>query len=146
MSESNIVIYTDGGCRKNPGIGGWGALLIYNGNKKEIKGSSLETTNNRMELTAVIEALKIIKKKIPITLYTDSQYVFYGITKWYYAWQKKNWKNVKNIDLWHNLVSLTVKHQITWHWVRGHSNNEGNIYVDKLANIAMDELEKKVKR
>ena len=146
--SKEIEIYTDGGCRGNPGLGGWGAVLYYDNRQyiKEIKGAVLDTTNNRMELTAVIFALKqICKNDLQITLYTDSQYVFNGITKWYVKWQRKNWRGVKNPDLWQELIDIssTFKYKINWQWLRGHSGNNGNELADKLANMAMDEFENK---
>ncbi len=140
-----IVIYTDGGCRGNPGPGGWGAVLEWGGHRKELKGSEPETTNNRMELTAAIEALSDIKRKYPIDLYTDSVYVRDGISKWLVNWKKNNWrtsnkKAVKNQDLWQALDQLNTSHEVHWHWVKGHSGHPGNERADELANEAMDEL------
>lgn len=140
--KNNIIIYTDGACKGNPGPGGWGALLKYNKFKKEINGFALETTNNIMELTAVIEALSIIKKKSEITIITDSNYVKDGITKWISNWKKKGWKTankkpVKNKSLWEKLDNLTNNHDITWKWVRGHTGNPGNEKADELANEAI---------
>ena len=137
-----IYIYTDGACKGNPGPGGWGALLQYNQHKKEINGFSLETTNNIMELTAVIEALSIIKKTSDITIITDSNYVKDGITKWVDNWKNKGWKTankkpVKNKELWEKLDSLRNNHNITWEWVRGHTGNPGNEKADELANQAI---------
>ena len=137
-----IYIYTDGACKGNPGPGGWGALLKYNEHEKEINGFSLETTNNIMELTAVIEALSIIKKKSEITIITDSNYVKDGITKWIDNWKKKGWKTankkpVKNKNLWEKLDKLTNNHNMTWKWVRGHTGNPGNEKADALANEAI---------
>lgn len=137
-----IYIYTDGACKGNPGPGGWGALLQYNQHKKEINGFSLETTNNIMELTAVIEALSIIKKTSDITIITDSNYVKDGITKWINNWKNKGWKTankkpVKNKELWEKLDSLRNNHNITWEWVRGHTGNPGNEKADELANQAI---------
>ena len=137
-----IYIYTDGACKGNPGPGGWGALLQYNQHKKEINGFSLETTNNIMELTAVIEALSIIKKTSDITIITDSNYVKDGITKWIDNWKNKGWKTankkpVKNKELWEKLDSLRNNHNITWEWVRGHTGNPGNEKADELANQAI---------
>ena len=137
-----IYIYTDGACKGNPGPGGWGALLQYNQHKKEINGFSLETTNNIMELTAVIEALSIIKKTSDITIITDSNYVKDGITKWIDNWKNKGWKTankkpVKNKELWEKLDSLRNNHNIIWEWVRGHTGNPGNEKADELANQAI---------
>ena len=140
--SKKIYIYTDGACKGNPGPGGWGALLQYNEHKKEINGFSLDTTNNIMELTAVIEALSIIKTKSKITIITDSNYVKDGITKWIDNWKKKGWKTankkpVKNKYLWEKLDNLTNNHSITWKWVRGHTGNPGNEKADELANQAI---------
>jgi ribonuclease HI len=140
-----IVIYTDGGCRGNPGPGGWGAVLEYGKHRKEIKGHANETTNNRMELTAAIEALSGIKSSCAIDLFTDSVYVRDGISKWLANWKKNNWrtanrKAVKNKDLWQTLDELNETHTVTWHWVKGHSGHPGNDRADELANEAMDEL------
>lgn len=140
-----IVIYTDGGCRGNPGPGGWGAVLEYGKHRKEIKGRANETTNNRMELTAAIEALSGIKRSCAIDLFTDSVYVRDGISKWLANWKKNNWrtanrKAVKNKDLWQTLDELNETHTVTWHWVKGHSGHPGNDRADELANEAMDEL------
>jgi ribonuclease HI len=138
--NNKIIIYTDGGCRGNPGIGGWGVFLSFQGKEKKIYGSEKETTNNRMELTAAIKALECIKKDIPIIIYTDSKYVLEGITKWIFGWKKKNWKKVKNIDLWQQLDILNQKFNVDWQWVKGHSGNAGNDIADALANQAMDAL------
>lgn len=136
--ENKITIYTDGACSGNPGKGGWGALLIYKDKKKEISGYSELTTNNKMELQAVIEAFKILKKDCEVDLYTDSKYVKDGITQWIYSWKKNNWRtskkeSVKNKELWIELDELSQKHKINWNWVKGHSDNEFNNIVDQLA-------------
>ena len=140
--DNRIYIYTDGACKGNPGPGGWGALLIYKEHKKEINGFSKDTTNNIMELTAVIESLLIIKQKSGITIITDSNYVKDGITKWIANWKKKGWKTsnkkpVKNKDLWKKLDDLRNNHNIKWEWVRGHTGNPGNEKADQLANEAI---------
>jgi ribonuclease HI len=140
-----IVIYTDGGCRGNPGPGGWGAILEYGQHRKELKGYAEETTNNRMELTAAIEALSGITRSCSVNLYTDSVYVRDGISKWMENWKKNNWrtanrKAVKNKDLWQLLDELNATHNVDWHWVKGHSGHPGNDRADELANEAMDEL------
>ncbi len=141
-----IIIYTDGACRGNPGIGGWGVLLEYKNKKKSLKGVSNYTTNNQMEIIAVIKALENVKNtKINIDLYSDSKYVINGITNWIYNWKKNNWqgsnkKLIKNIKLWQELDILNQKFNINWHWVKGHSNNVGNNTADSLANQAIDEL------
>ncbi len=139
-----ILIYTDGGCRGNPGIGGWGVWLRYGKHEKKLSGAAKDTTNNRMELIATIKALEEIKSSdIAIDLYTDSKYVMNGITKWIVNWKKKNWKTtakkpVKNADLWQKLYNLNQKHKVLWHWVKGHSGDKGNDMADLLANQAMD--------
>lgn len=140
-----IVIYTDGACRGNPGIGGWGALLLSNDHQKEIFGGERHTTNNRMELTAAIKALECLKRPSEVTLYTDSSYVKNGIEQWLAKWKRNNWRTsgksaVKNKDLWEQLDALTTQHQITWQWVRGHTGNIGNERADQLANQGIDEL------
>jgi ribonuclease HI len=145
MSNKIINIYTDGACRGNPGPGGWGALLEYNGHTKKIYGSSALTTNNIMELTAVIESLKIINKQSEIIITTDSTYVKNGITKWIHNWKLKGWKTaskkpVKNKSLWKELDSLSKQHTIQWEWVRGHTGHPGNEEADLLANKGIDEL------
>ncbi len=141
---SKIVIHTDGGCRGNPGIGGWGVWLRYEDKDKKLKGSELSTTNNRMELTAAIKALEAIKSKnIDIDLFTDSKYVMSGINEWIINWKSRGWKTankrtVKNVDLWKKLDQLNNEHSVVWHWVKGHSGDEGNEMADRLANEAMD--------
>ena len=140
-----VDIYTDGACRGNPGPGGWGALLIHNDVKKTIYGGEKDTTNNRMEMTAVIEALKLIKSDCEISLYTDSKYVMDGVNKWLSGWKQKGWKTsnkkpVKNQDLWESIDECITKHNIEWHWVKGHTGNPGNELADELANRGIDEL------
>lgn len=137
MQQTKLIIYTDGACKGNPGIGGWGAILMYGDKVKEIYGYAPETTNNRMELSAVIEALKVIKRNCPITIFTDSQYVKRGITEWIDGWIKKNWKNVKNVDLWQELYPLSKQYNIDWQWVRGHNGDKYNERADELANLAI---------
>ena len=137
-NKPEITIYTDGACMGNPGPGGWGAVLIWKGQEKNIFGSNPNTTNNQMELQAVISALNILKKPCDITLYTDSIYVKSGITEWIDTWQKNNWrtkskKAVKNIELWKMLLDASKRHNIDWRWVKGHSNNKYNDIADKLA-------------
>ena len=143
MVEKKIYIYTDGACRGNPGPGGWGAILEYEGHKKEINGAVLLTTNNIMELTAVIKSLELIKKPSLIIITTDSTYVKDGITKWIHNWKIRGWKTankkpVKNKELWQNLDKLSQNHKITWEWVRGHTGHFGNERADQLANEAID--------
>ena len=143
MIEKQIYIYTDGACRGNPGPGGWGAILEYREHKKEINGASSLTTNNIMELTAVIKSLELIKRPSSIIITTDSTYVKNGITEWINNWKVKGWntankKPVKNKDLWQQLDKLTENHKITWKWVRGHTGHAGNERADELANEAID--------
>ncbi len=142
-NEDVIEIYTDGACSGNPGPGGYGAVLLYKEYRKEICGAEKETTNNRMELRAAIEALKLIKKTSDVKIYTDSKYVMDGITKWIYSWKKNGWKAsdkkpVKNVDLWQNLDEEVSKHRTTWIWVRGHNGNYFNEVADRLAREAID--------
>ncbi len=142
--EEKVIIYTDGACSGNPGKGGWGAILMYKGNIKELSGYSEFTTNNKMELQAVIEALKAIKKDCEIEIFTDSKYVKDGITQWIANWKKNNWQNskkedVKNKELWVELDILCQKYNIEWNWVKGHADDEFNNKVDKLAR---DEISK----
>lgn len=136
--DKKVVIYTDGACSGNPGKGGWGAVLVYGDKNKEISGYSELTTNNKMELQAVIEALKTLKRQCSVEIYTDSVYVKDGITQWIHNWKKNNWRtskkdDVKNKELWVELDKLTQEHNIEWHWVKGHSTNEMNNKVDELA-------------
>jgi ribonuclease HI len=139
-----IAIFTDGACRGNPGPGGWGALLRYNHHEKKLYGGEKLTTNNRMELTAVINALAALKKPCKIELTTDSKYVRDGITKWLPQWEQRNWKTagkkpVKNLDLWQQIVALIKNHKITWNWVKGHAGHPENEIADELANKGVDE-------
>jgi Ribonuclease HI len=143
-----VEIFTDGACRGNPGIGGWGALLCYQNQEKSIYGAEWETTNNRMELMAAIMALKTLTRSTPVRMVTDSKYVCQGITTWLPNWEKRGWKTankhpVKNVDLWQALAEQVKTHQVTWHWVKGHSGHAGNERADALANQAIDELLKK---
>lgn len=143
--KKNVEIYTDGACKGNPGVGGWGALLHYQDKEKTIKGAENNTTNNRMELMAAIEALKLLNKPCHVTLYTDSTYVQKGITEWVDNWKKRNWrtaakKPVLNQDLWQELDMLHEQHQIDWRWVKGHAGNSGNEKADELANQAIEEF------
>lgn len=145
-----VQIYTDGACSGNPGPGGWGALMIYGNHRKEISGYELDTTNNRMELIAAIEALKLLKRRSDVELYTDSVYLKNGMTEWLEGWIANNWRKkhsgeVKNADLWKILNSLSLEHNIIWKWVKGHANNEGNIIADKLAVEARIKAEKLLK-
>ncbi|MCJ1961746.1 ribonuclease HI [Novosphingobium mangrovi (ex Hu et al. 2023)] len=136
-----IEIFTDGACKGNPGPGGWGALLRMGEHEKEMSGSEAETTNNRMEMTAVIKALEVLNQPCEIVLCTDSKYVIDGITKWVHGWQKKGWVNaakkpVANDDLWREMLAATKPHKITWQWVRGHNGHAENERVDQLASDA----------
>ena len=145
MSDKLIYIYTDGACRGNPGPGGWGSILICGDYRKEIKGGSLLTTNNIMELTAVIKALELLKKPSNLQITTDSTYVKDGITKWIHNWKAKGWKTaskkpVKNKELWVVLDKLVSKHSIDWQWLRGHTGHPENEAADQLANTGIDEL------
>ena len=146
MAEK-IHIYSDGACRGNPGPGGWGTLLIYNGTEKELYGAEEDTTNNRMELMGAISGLESLTKKSEVILTTDSQYVMKGITEWIEGWKKRNWKTaakkpVKNQDLWIRLDAACQPHQIEWQWVKGHSGHVENERVDQLANKGIDEMSK----
>ena len=136
---SKVIIYTDGACKGNPGMGGYGAILLFNEHKKEIKGAIAHTTNNQMELKAVIEALKLIKFECSIDIYTDSQYVQKGMTEWISGWKKKNWNKVKNVELWQELDNLAAGHNVTWNWVKAHNGHPLNERADELANIAITE-------
>lgn len=144
MTE-HVEIFTDGACRGNPGPGGWGALLRYGEHEKQLYGGEPSTTNNRMELMAAIMALESLKRPCKVELTTDSQYVRMGITEWMANWKKRGWKNsakkpVKNIDLWKRLEAAAAKHEIVWHWVKGHSGHDENELADELANRGIDEL------
>ena len=142
-----IQIYTDGACRGNPGPGGWGALLIYDGNEKELNGAEANTTNNRMELMGAIKGLEALNQACEIIITTDSKYVKNGITEWLPNWKARNWKTaakkpVKNQDLWIRLDDAVNRHNhVQWEWVKGHSGHEENERVDQLANLAIDEMQ-----
>ena len=145
-----VLIYTDGACRGNPGPGGWGAILIWNGQEKELCGGEPATTNNRMELTAACEALEALKKPCVVELHTDSQYVKTGISEWLRVWKAKGWRTttkgeVKNVDLWQRLDAANQRHTVTWKWVKGHAGHELNERADRLANkglqITLGEIE-----
>ncbi len=138
-------MFTDGGCRGNPGVGGWGVLLRHGSVEKTLNGAACDTTNNRMELTAVIEGLKAIHRPVPLQITTDSKYVKDGITQWVHNWKKNGWKTaakkpVKNEDLWKVLDQLVQQFEIEWCWVKGHSGHRENEIADQLANQAMDEM------
>ncbi len=135
----NITIYTDGACKGNPGAGGWGALLQMEGNSRELCGGEKNTTNNRMEMTAVIQGLRALTEPCQVKLYTDSSYVQKGISEWIHGWKRNGWKTaakqpVKNVDLWQQLDALAAQHSIEWLWVRGHNGDPGNERADQLAN------------
>lgn len=141
----HVKIFTDGACRGNPGPGGWGALLRYGEHEKTLYGAEAHTTNNRMEMTAAIEALAAMRQPCKIDLYTDSQYLQKGIKEWLPNWKKRGWKTadkkpVKNADLWQILEKEIERHDVTWHWVRGHSGHPENEQADALANLAIDEF------
>tara|TARA_B100000902_G_C27146797_1_gene831555 strand:+ start:288 stop:719 length:432 start_codon:yes stop_codon:yes gene_type:complete len=140
-----VEIFTDGACRGNPGPGGWGVLLRFGSEEKQLFGGEMETTNNRMELTAVIEALSALRRPCNIRLTSDSTYVLKGIQEWLPNWKRRNWKTaskkpVKNIDLWQKLDSLISTHKIDWHWIKGHSGHRENEIADELANRGIDDL------
>lgn len=142
---SKVEIYTDGACRGNPGPGGWGAVLQAGERRKTMHGGEPSTTNNRMELTAAIEALNALKGRCDVVLYTDSKYVMDGINDWMPNWKKRGWKTasrkpVKNQDLWQALDAAATRHAITWKWVRGHAGDPGNEAADALANLGIDEM------
>ncbi len=141
MSDAakKVVIYTDGACSRNPGPGGWGALLLFDGNEKELYGGAAETTNNRMEIMAAIQALQSLPHRCHVNLYTDSTYLRDGITTWIHGWRKNGWKNserkpVKNKDLWQKLEALIEHHDVSWHWVKAHNGHPENDRADELAN------------
>ena len=145
MTKANVIIYTDGACSGNPGPGGWGAILKFGSEEKELSGGEHETTNNRMELMAAIEALKALKKPCSVTLVTDSNYLKDGITTWIHTWKKNGWrtaakKPVKNADLWEALEKATEKHDVMWEWVKGHAGHQENERADALARQGIDNL------
>ncbi len=140
-----MEVYTDGACRGNPGPGGWGVVLRFGGTEKTLYGGEPETTNNRMELTAAIRALEALKRPCRVRLTTDSKYVKKGLTEWLPNWKRRGWKTaarkpVKNADLWRRLDAAAARHEVHWHWVRGHSGHPGNERADALANQGIDEL------
>ncbi len=142
---NEVEIYTDGACRGNPGPGGWGVILIAGTHRKELYGGELETTNNRMELMAVIEALRALKRPCRIILHTDSQYVKKGMTEWIHDWKRRGWKTaakkpVKNADLWEILDAVQSAHDIDWRWVKGHAGHPENERADELANLGVDSI------
>lgn len=150
MSESGerVEIFTDGACSGNPGPGGWGAILRFRGQEKELKGGEADTTNNRMELLAAISALKALNRACAVDLYSDSNYLRDGITKWIFGWKKKGWrtadgKPVKNVELWQQLEAEKGRHDVTFHWVRGHAGHAENERADELARAGMEPFKRK---
>jgi ribonuclease HI len=145
MTNNSVIIYTDGACRGNPGRGGWGVVLKYGEVQKQLYGGDAETTNNRMELMAAIQALEALNRACEVTLNTDSKYVLQGITEWLPNWKRRGWKTaskhpVKNEDLWRRLDLAVSRHSVKWNWIKGHSGNYGNELADRLANQGIDEL------
>lgn len=143
--NDKVELFTDGACRGNPGPGGWGALLRFGGREKELHGGEAHTTNNRMELMAAIQGLEALSRPCQVSLTTDSQYVRQGITEWIVNWKKRGWKTaarkpVKNVDLWQRLDAAAARHEVEWHWVRGHTGHPENERADELANRGIDEL------
>jgi ribonuclease HI len=147
-SVKQVEIFTDGACKGNPGPGGWGAVIRYGKHSKEICGGEVDTTNNRMELSAAINALNVLVEPCQVLLHTDSKYVLDGITRWVEGWKRNGWKNaskqpVRNAELWHQLIDAADRHEIEWHWVKGHSGNEGNDLADRLASAAAEAIAQK---
>jgi ribonuclease HI len=145
--KGTVVIHTDGACSGNPGPGGWGAILEYNGTRKELSGGEAETTNNRMELTAAIQALEALKRHCKVEMHVDSNYVKDGITKWIHGWKRNGWKTadkkpVKNAELWQRLDQALQQYEISWHWVKGHAGHDGNERADELARAGMEPFKK----
>ena len=143
-TDKVVHIYTDGGCRPNPGVGGWAAILVYEDRQRDLSGGELDTTNNRMELQAAIQALRALKRQSTVDLFTDSRYVKDGITQWINRWKARGWrtaskKPVKNVDLWRLLDAQTVEHGVTWHWVKGHAGDQENERADELARRGIPE-------
>ncbi len=139
-----VIVYTDGACRRNPGPGGWGALLRFGANEKALSGGESPTTNNRMELTGAIMALEALSEPCVVTLHTDSKYVMQGLTEWLPGWKKRGWKTadkkpVKNQDLWQRLDAAAARHRVDWRWVKGHSGDVGNEAADRLANVGLEQ-------
>jgi ribonuclease HI len=147
MSKGKVIIHTDGACSGNPGPGGWGAILDYNGTRKEIYGGEPQSTNNRMELKAAIEALNVLKRECDVEMHVDSQYVKDGITKWIHGWKRNGWKTadkkpVKNVELWQALDEAIKRHEISWHWVKGHDGHPENERADELARQGIADMKK----
>ena len=147
MSKGKVIIHTDGACSGNPGPGGWGAILDYNGTRKEIYGGEPQSTNNRMELKAAIEALNVLKRACDVEMHVDTQYVKDGITKWIHGWKRNGWKTadkkpVKNVELWQALDEAIKRHEITWHWVKGHADHPDNERADELARQGIADMKK----
>ena len=145
MSDPVVEIWTDGGCKPNPGPGGWAAILRFGTTEKELTGADPATTNNRMELTAAASALEALKRPCKVVLHTDSEYVRNGITSWIHNWKRRGWRTasnqaVKNVDLWQKLDAVTQAHQIDWRWVKGHAGNAGNERADALANRGVEQV------
>jgi ribonuclease HI len=145
-ATNDVTIYTDGACKGNPGPGGWGAWLRTGEHERELFGGEAQTTNNRMELTAVIESLATLKRPCRVAIFTDSEYVKNGMTTWIHNWKKRGWrtadnKPVKNIELWQRLDSLVQQHQVSWHWVKGHAGDPGNERADALANRGVESVQ-----
>lgn len=145
-NEEAVEIFTDGACKGNPGVGGWGALLRFDGRERELCGGEAQTTNNRMELMAAIRALEALKRPCHVRLHTDSKYVQQGISEWIHNWKQRGWKTadkkpVKNEDLWRELDELAGKHHVKWVWVKGHAGHDGNERADQLANRGIEELQ-----
>lgn len=142
MTKKHVKIYTDGACSGNPGAGGWGAILVYGNKEKEISGGEKETTNNRMELMAVISALELLKEPCMVDVYSDSTYVLKGISEWMPSWKARGWKTadkkpVKNVEYWQRLEKAASSHKIKWHWVKGHNGHDMNERADELARKAI---------
>lgn len=140
-AKPEVTVWTDGGCRPNPGPGGWAVLLCFRGHERELSGGEKVTTNNRMELTAAAEALEALTRPCRIAVHTDSEYVRNGVTRWSTGWVRRNWRNasgdpVKNMDLWRRVLDAAKRHEVSWHWVRGHAGDINNERVDKLATAA----------
>lgn len=151
MSKAKVIIHTDGACSGNPGPGGWGAILDYNGTRKEIYGGEPQSTNNRMELKAAIEALNVLKRGCDVEMHVDSQYVKDGITKWIHGWKRNGWKTadkkpVKNVELWQALDEAIKRHEVSWAWVKGHAGHPENERADELARQGIAEMKKPAAR